>query len=60
MKNLMWLFKLYPGFTSRTIIVLEYAFDRKAYRSRLALEQRFAAYPAIRGGMSWRIDPQVK
>ena len=42
MKNLMWLFKIYTSFTSRSIIVLEYLFDRKAYLSRLAIERRFA------------------
>lgn len=39
----MWLFKLYAGFTSRTILVLEYFFDRKAHLSRVAIEQRFAS-----------------
>ena len=43
MKNLMWLFKIYTSFTSRTILVLEYFFDRKAHQSRMAIEQRFAS-----------------
>lgn len=43
MKNLMWLFKFYAGFTSRTILVLEYFFDRRAHLSRVAIEQRFAS-----------------
>jgi hypothetical protein len=43
MKNLLWLMKIYPSYTSRWILVLEYLFDRKAHRSRLAIEQRFAS-----------------
>jgi hypothetical protein len=42
MKNLKWLFSLYPDFSSRAVIVGEFLFDRKAYLSRLAIEQRFA------------------
>ena len=48
MKNLMFLFTIYTTFTSRTIIFLEYCFDRKAYLSRLAIEQRFAQALSIR------------
>ena len=45
MKNLMWLFRVYPGLRSRWIILGEYLFDRKAYLSRLAIEQRFSSNP---------------